>query len=133
MRLDARRVVRTGEVHAGRETMRQRHAYGDAFAMDEPRAIILHGAFQRVAKRMAEIEQGPVAGLEFVARHNVSLGTAGLCDRLDTRCAAVEHVLPVLFQPGEEIRPVDKAVFGDLGIAGAEFAQRQRAQRFRVG
>ena len=49
------------------------------------------------------------------------------------RRAAGKHLAPVLLQPGEEFRPVDQPVFGDLGIAGAEFARRQRVERAGIG
>ena len=47
--------------------------------------------------------------------------------------AAGEDVLPVCFQPGEEVGVAEQAVFGDLGIAGAEFARRQRVEQRGVG
>ena len=113
--------------------MRQRHADRHALAMHQPGAVIAGRRFQRMAEGVAEIEQRPVAGLEFVARHDIGLGAAGFGDRLGARRTAGKHVAPVLLEPGEEIRPVDQPVFGDLGIAGAEFARRQRVERGRVG
>ena len=52
------------------------------------------------------------------------------CSRAAT---AGENVLPVFFQPGEERGIAEQAVFGDLGIAGAEFALRQRVEQRGVG
>ena len=54
-------------------------------------------------------------------------------DRVLARRAAGEHVLPVGFQPGEEAGIAEQAVFGDLGIAGAELALRQRVEQRGVG
>ena len=86
-----------------------------------------------MAECVAEIEQRAVAGLELVARHDIGLGAAGFGDRLVRAGAAGEDRAPVVFQPGEEVRPVDQAVFGDFGIAGAEFARRQRVEHVGVG
>ena len=47
--------------------------------------------------------------------------------------AAGEDVLPVRLQPGEERGVAEQSVFGDLGIAGAEFALRQRVEQRGVG
>ena len=56
--------------------------------------------------------------------------TAMACSRAGS---AGEDVLPVRFQPGEEGGVADQPVFGDLGIAGAEFALRQRVEQRGVG
>ena len=88
---------------------------------------------QRVAEGMAEIEQHALAGLALVARDDPGLGAAAHRDGVLARGTAREHVLPVRFQPGEERGVAEQAVFGDLGIAGAEFARRQRIEQRGVG
>ena len=58
--------------------------------------------------------------------------TAMACSR--ARSAAPDkHVAPVRLQPGEEGGIAEQPVFGDLGIAGAEFALRQRVEQRGVG
>ena len=59
-------------------------------------------------------------------------------ERLDklgvlARRPAGEQVLPVCFQPGEEGGVAEQAVFGDLGIAGAELASGQRVEQRAIG
>ena len=49
------------------------------------------------------------------------------------RGAALEDLGVVLLQPGEEGFVAEHAVFGDLGIAGAELARRQRVEHGGVG
>jgi hypothetical protein len=49
------------------------------------------------------------------------------------RRTAGENLAPVRFQPGEECGIAQEAVFGDLGIAGAELPRRQRIEQSRVG
>ena len=44
-----------------------------------------------------------------------------------------KHFAPVGFEPGEEPGIAEQAVFDDLGIAGAEFALRQRIEQRGVG
>ena len=83
---------------------------------------------QRMPERMAEIEQRALAVLEFVARHDRGLGAAGSGDGMFARGAALENIAVTGFQPGEERFVAEHAVFGDLGIAGAELARRQRIE-----
>ena len=52
------------------------------------------------------------------------------CSRART---AGENFLPVLFEPREERRIAEQSVFGDLGIAGAELALRQRVEQRGIG
>ena len=134
MRLDPRRVVGAGKVEPRRKAMRQRHADRDRLAMHQPGAVVAGRRFQRMAEGVAEIEQRAVAGLELVAGDDIGLGAAGFGDRLRPAPAPPANTSPpVPLQPGEEFRPVDQPVFGDLGIAGAEFARRQRVERVGVG
>jgi len=49
------------------------------------------------------------------------------------RRPAGEQVLPVRLQPGEEGGVAEQAVFGDLGIAGAELALGQRIEQGGIG
>ncbi len=46
---------------------------------------------------------------------------------------AGKHLAPVRLQPDEELGVAEQPVFGDLGIAGAELAQRQRVEQRGVG
>src|SRR5690606_36685712 len=84
------------------------------------------------AERMTQIEQRPVAGLEFVALDHVGLGFAGFGDGMRTCLTAGKYVPPVLLEPGEKVRPVDQAIFCNLGISGPEFALWQRIENVRI-
>ncbi len=57
------------------------------------------------------------------------------CSRaeLPEATAAGEYVFPIGFEPGEEGGVAKQAVFGDFGVAGAEFALRQRIKQSRIG
>ncbi len=86
-----------------------------------------------MAESVAEIEQRALAGLALVARDDAGLAAAADRDGVLARRAAGKHILPVGLQPGEERGIAEQTVFGDLGIAGAEFAFRQRVEQRGVG
>ncbi len=90
------------------------------------------GRFQRMAERVAEIEQRALAALALVARHRAGLGPAAHRDGMLPRRAACEDIPPVGFQPGEEGLVADQSVFDDLGIAGAEFTRGQGVEQRRI-
>ena len=120
-----------------REAERERHADGNRFAVQQPVGETAR-RFQRVAERVAEIEQLAVAGLALVARDDRGLGAAAHRDGVFARgtsggIAAGEYVFPIGFEPGEEGGVAEQAVFGDFGVAGAEFALRQHVKQSRVG
>ena len=96
-------------------------------------AVVADELFERMAEGVAEIEQRAVALLGLVARDDGGLGFAAHRDGVAQLGAACEHRLPVRFEPGEEMRPVDQAVFDDFGIAGGEFARRQGGEAVGVG
>ena len=72
--------------------MRQRHADRHALAMHEAGAVVAGRRLQRMAERVAEIEQRAVAGLEFVARDDIGLGAAAI--RRSPRCAPDRRQTP---------------------------------------
>ena len=117
-----------------RKAERQRHAGGDRLAMQQPVGKAA-SRFQRVTESVAEIEQRPLAGLALVARHDRGLGAAAHGDGVLARGtrACAKDVAPVRLQPGEEGGVAEQAVFGDLGVAGAEFARRQSVEHGGVG
>src|SRR5262245_31789923 len=78
-----------------------------------------------MAKRVAEVEERPVAGLALVARHDRRLGAAARGNRFIARRAAGEDLAPPGLERAEERRIVDEAVLGDFGIAGTELARWQ--------
>jgi hypothetical protein len=100
--------------------------------MHETGGIVIRRRFQRVAKRVAEIEQGPVAGLILVAGDHIGLGLARNRDGFSARRAAGKNLLPICFQPGKKVWPVDQAIFGDFGVSGAKLARWQRVERRRI-
>ena len=72
--------------------------------------------------------------LALVVADHRGLEGAGALDRLGLRVAvAADHALAVPLAPGEERGVADQAGLGDLGVSGAQFARRQRAQRAGVG
>ena len=115
-----------------REPERQRHADGDAFAMQQPVGISGR-RFQRMAERVAEIEQRAFAGFAFVARHDLGLHAAGMRDGMRRLPAQSpdERLRAIRFQPFEKSRIAQRAVFHDLGIAGEQLAPRQGVKQRR--
>ena len=93
--------------------------------------------FQCMAKGVAEVEEGALAGLTLVAGDDCSLGAASHRHRLFARAVSGrtfgKDFAPVRFQPREECRVAEQAVFHEFGITGAEFAFRQRVEQCRVG
>ncbi len=91
-----------------------------------------------MAEGVAEIEQRAIAGLALVARHDGGLSAAAHRDGVfarqnSRRFTAGEDPLPVGLQPGEKFSVAEQPVFGDLGVAGAKFALRQRVEQRGVG
>ena len=132
MTLDARGVGLPDHAELRGKFRRQHHADGDAFAMEQPVGEPGRG-FQRMAEGMAEIEQCAFAGLALVARHDRGLGPAGRRDGVLARGAAGKDIGLIGFQPREESFVAEHAVFGDLGIAGAKLARRQRVEHRGIG
>ena len=115
-----------------REFERERHAERDRLAVQQP-AGEAGGRLERVPEGVAEIEQRPLAGLALVAADDRRLHAAAHRDGVLARGSAGEHLLPVGLEPGEEGGVAEQPVFGDLGIAGAELARRQRIEQRGVG
>ena len=132
MSAHARGIGCGDQAFAGGEFERQRHAERHRLAMQQPLRKAGAG-LQRVTEGMAEIEQRAFAGLALVARDDAGLAAAADRDGVLARRTAGEYVLPVGFQPGEERGVAEQSEFGDLGIAGAEFALRQRVEQRGVG
>ena len=88
-------------------------------------SVIGQFGLQSVAERMTEIQQTTTAGLGFIGSDDLCLGFAadpnGVCHRL---IVAVQRPLSVLFQPDEEFRSVDRAVFNNFGITSQPLACR---------
>ena len=88
----------------------------------------------RMAEGVAEIEQCAGAGLAFVGGDDLRLGAAAHRDGMaPRRLVAVDQIGAVGFQPGEEGRVADQAVFHHFGIARQQFAPRQRIQGRSIG
>ena len=122
------------EAEAGRQVEGHRHAGADRLAVQQVGAEAGLG-LQRMAEGVAEIEQGAqVGGLALVGRHDARLGQAALLDGVGPLGGvARQHGRAVRLAPGEEVRIVDQAVLGDLGIARQQFALAAacRARRCR--
>ncbi|MCY1507599.1 hypothetical protein D9M68_418800 [compost metagenome] len=113
--------------------MRKHHADRNALAVHQPGAVVFGRSLQRMAEGVAEIEQRPQTVLALVRCHDLGLGLAADRDRLDASRAAGKDRLPVLFEPGEEVRLVDQPILRDLGIAGAKLAWTQRVEHVGIG
>jgi hypothetical protein len=132
MIFNPRRGLRRAEALGDGETEGAGHANGDALAMNQTGAIVADEFFKRMTECMAEIEQSAVALFGLVTRDDGRLGFATHGYGVVKLRPAPEHGGPVIFKPGEEIRPVDQAIFDDFGIAGGEFARRQSGERVGV-
>ena len=93
---------------------------------------------ERVAEGVAEIEQRAIAGLALVARDDGGLGAAAHRDGVFARQASDD--LPpantsrqLASSQAKKFGVAEQPVFGDLGVAGAEFALRQRVEQRGVG
>ena len=82
--------------------------------------------FDRMAERVAEVEQGAFAELALVAGDHAGLVPAAAGDGLiQCRFIAGQQGIGVLFDPGEERGVADRAVLDHLGQPGQVFAPRQ--------
>jgi hypothetical protein len=84
----------------------------------QPVAVTL-AALDRVAERMAEIEDRAATALAFVPGDDLRLEFAGTLYR-DGQCFGIarEQRLDVLFQPGKKVRIDNGTVLDDLGEPG---------------
>ena len=83
---------------------------------------------------MAEVQQrAQIGGLALVGDHDPRLCGHALFDRM-AACGGIagQQCRPVFLAPAKEFGIVDQAVFDDLGIARALFAQRQRIQHIGI-
>ena len=114
----------------------EHHAYGNRFAVQQPIGKSA-GRFQGMTESMTEIEERALAGLALVTANDRRLGAArhrhGMFARGIARRACAKYVAPMRFQPGKERGIAKQAVFHQFGIAGAEFALRQRVKERGIG
>ena len=90
--------------------------------------------FDRVAERVAQIEQHAVALLGLVARDDLGLHLDAASDRVDQGIGiAREDGGAVLLEPGEIVRIAQQRMFHDLAVARAHLPVGQRRQRIGVG
>src|SRR5690606_23936028 len=104
-----------------------------SLAVDQARAVVACRRFERMAEGVAQVEERALARFVFVTLDDFRLGAAGGGDRLHACGSAGKDLTPTRLQPGEEVRPIDEAVFGDRRIAGAELARGQRVERLCIG
>ena len=87
-----------------------------------------------MTKRVAEVQQRPVALFKFVADHDFGLHLAGPGDGMDPGGhIACRHRRAVLFQPVEKSRITQQPVFHHLAITRQKIAFRQGAQHIGIG
>src|SRR6185437_15404823 len=90
--------------------------------------------FERVAERMAEIQELALAGLALIDRDDGRLGGAAFEHRIVPQIGiALDELRHSGLQPIEESAVADEAVFHHLGIAGEKLAPRQGCQRVDIG
>ncbi len=85
----------------------------------------------RLSSARSPVSRSSRATIAALARQ----ATAMACSRakLPEELPPANTVAPIGFEPGEEIGIAEQAVFDEFGIAGAEFALRQRIERRGVG
>ncbi len=130
----ARRPSGAQRLRPRREAEGQRHADRHAPRHGRAAPVVAGSGLQRVAEGVAEIEQRAVAGLVLVARDDVGLGRRSWWR--SPRCAPGRRRTRRASSRSSQAKNggvVDQPVFGDLGIAGAELAQRQRVEHVGVG
>ena len=90
--------------------------------------------FERVAERVAEVEQSPSAArLALVLFDDARLSRDGGGDRLRARGGiAGEHLRAIVLEPGEQLGVFDQRIFDDLGIAGADLPRIERVEQRRI-
>src|SRR6516225_4836383 len=132
MPLDPLGLSRREQTASDRKRQGEHNPESDRFAVQQP-AGKPRRCFERMTESMAQIEQSPLAKLALIPRHDRRFHTTAHRDRVLARGAAGEQLSPIALQPREEIRIRDQSVFDDLGIAGAEFASRQRVQKRGIG
>jgi hypothetical protein len=104
---------------------------GDRFAVAE--TAVPGDGFERVAGRMAEVEDAPRPGFAFVEGHDVRLDPARLGDDRHQRVGgARENRLALARDAIEERRARRHPVLDHFVEAGAEFAPRQGAEHERI-
>ena len=126
--LDALAVAQRQPAERDRRPRRERHAEADGFAVQP--ALVAADRLERVAERVAEVQQRAPALLALVLGDDRGLDLAAAANRMRQRCRVeAPQVVDVLLEPGEERRVDDDAVLDDLGEAGGELARRQRCER----
>ena len=80
----------------------------------------------RLSSARSPVSRSSRATIAALARHEVAIA----CSRAR---AAGENVGVVGLEPGEKRLVAEHAVFGDLGVAGAELARRQRVEHGGIG
>ena len=122
VRFDPLLILPAGKPKFTPQRIGEANADGNAFAMQQASIVAVNG-FECMAKRVAEVQQTPHAGLALVLCHHVRLDGARPGDGFDQRALITAfHRRPFAFQPLEERAIPQTAVFCDLSIARAPFA-----------
>ena len=96
--------------------------------------LVAGQALDRVAQRVAEVQDRPVVALGLVLGDHQRLQLrAALDDEADRRVVEVEHLTMVALEEVDQLGRQDRAGLDDLGEPGAQLARRQGPQRRRVG
>ena len=123
----------------GGELERQRHAEPDRLAVQQPVGKAGRG-LERMSEGVAEVEQHAVAGLALVARDDRGLGLHAFQNGIFARRRRLPRAGPpantsrqLASSHSKKCSVAKQPVFHHLGVAGAEFALRQRIEQRGVG
>ena len=129
---DAAGVLRGGKAELGGKAVRQHHADGNAFAMQQPVGKA-GGLFEGMAESVAEIEQRPDPGFLLVGEHEPGFCRAGPGDGFGTGRATGKDFGAVRLEPEEILFVVDETVFDHFAVTGGELAFRQGVEGRKIG
>ncbi len=133
MRLDAADCGVVDQPLLAAEAEGEANADCHGLSVQQPLRVASPG-LERVAERVAEVQERAVAGLGLVARDDLGLASdaggheRGLCRRI-----VREHRAPTLLEPGEEACVAEQAVLGGFHVACTKLARGQGGEQAGVG
>ena len=118
-------------VQLARDERCRTHPHRDRLAVQQ--RPIAGGCFERVADRVAVIQEHPIAQLALIALHDLGFELDRARDDRRQRFARLRcQLLDLSLQVGEQLPIEDHRHLDHLGHAGRERARRQRRQYARI-